>query len=99
LLELVNDFEKEEKRRKRGSGPGRSFKEREFLQEAYLKTMGLFMHYALVGTNVKYAPIHQFGGRAGKGHRARIPARPFLSLTDEDKDEIVEVLKGFLDSL
>jgi len=99
LLELVNDFEKEEKRRKKGSGPGRPFKEREFLQEAYLKTMGLFMHYALVGTNVKYAPIHQFGGRAGKGHRARIPARPFLSLTDEDKDEIVEVLKGFLDSL
>ncbi|GBD39828.1 hypothetical protein HRbin37_02114 [bacterium HR37] len=55
--------------------------------------------YALVGTNIKYAPIHQFGGRSGKGHRARIPARPFLSLTEEDKDGIVEVLREFLDSL
>jgi phage virion morphogenesis protein len=28
-----------------------------------------------------------------------IPARPFLTLTDKDKDEIVEVLREFLDSL
>lgn len=31
-----------------------------------------------VGTNVKYAPLHQFGGRAGRNHVATIPARPWL---------------------
>lgn len=34
--------------------------------------------YARVGTNVVYAPIHQFGGKAGRGRKVTIPARPFL---------------------
>ncbi|MDI1471912.1 Phage capsid and scaffold [Thermodesulfovibrio sp. N1] len=53
---------------------------------------------AMVGTNVVYAAIHQFGGRAGRGHRAEIPARPFLSLTEEDlndiKETVIDYLKG-----
>lgn len=32
----------------------------------------------MVGTNVKYARIHQLGGKAGRGHRANIPSRPYL---------------------
>lgn len=32
-----------------------------------------------VGTNVKYARIHEFGGMAGRGHKTRIPARPYLA--------------------
>ena len=35
-------------------------------------------------TNVVYAAIHQFGGRAGRNNRATIPARPFLGVRDED---------------
>ena len=35
----------------------------------------------ILGTNIKYAPIHQFGGVAGKSHTAKIPARPFLPIT------------------
>ncbi|BCB96788.1 Mu-like prophage FluMu G protein 2 [Dissulfurispira thermophila] len=53
---------------------------------------------AIVGTNKVYAAIHQFGGKAGRGKKVDIPARPFLKLTDEDLEEIkravVEYLKG-----
>ena len=48
--------------------------------------------YVAVGTNLVYAAIHQFGGKAGRGHRANIPARPFLVVQDEDLDEIREII-------
>lgn len=52
---------------------------------------------ASVGTdNTIYAAIHQFGGRAGKGHRVAIPARPFLSLADDDVEEIADILGNHL---
>lgn len=31
-----------------------------------------------VGTNSDYGRIHELGGRAGRGHKSLIPARPFL---------------------
>lgn len=33
-----------------------------------------------IGTNIKYAPIHQFGGKAGRNKRVNIPARPFMPI-------------------
>jgi len=52
---------------------------------------------ALVGTNIRYARIHQFGGEAGrKSARVHIPARPFLMLTDADKQDIVDAAKVYL---
>ena len=39
---------------------------------------------ALVGTNMVYAAIHQFGGWAGRNRKVYIPARPFLQLTNQD---------------
>lgn len=41
-----------------------------------------------VGTNLKYAPIHQFGGQAGRGRSSTIPARPYLGLGPNDMPEI-----------
>ncbi len=38
-----------------------------------------------VGTNVKYARIHQKGGMAGRGKKVKIPARPFLGVSSGDK--------------
>lgn len=35
---------------------------------------------AMIGTNVPYAAIHQFGGKAGRGRKVDIPARPFLPM-------------------
>lgn len=49
-----------------------------------------------VGTNVVYAPIHQFGGQAGRGRKVRIPARPFLGLTEEDTQEAEALLREWL---
>ena len=51
---------------------------------------------ALVGTNKKQAAIHQFGGKAGRGKKATIPARPVLKLTDSDLQEIKEAIKDYL---
>ena len=38
-----------------------------------------------VGSNVKYAAIHQFGGKAGRAHKVNIPARPFLPINARDE--------------
>jgi phage gpG-like protein len=46
-----------------------------------------------VGTNVVYAPRHQFGYRGsgkGRGH-SDTPARPFMEIQDEDVREIGEI--------
>ncbi len=54
---------------------------------------------AWIGSNKPYAAIHQLGGQAGKGGRARIPARPYLpfnpetqALSAEARETIMEVL-------
>ncbi len=74
----------------------------------------------LVGTNVKYAAIHQFGGKTrpheirprrkkalawpGGAHPVKvvkhpgseIPARPFLGLSEEDRQEVLLILSDHL---
>jgi phage gpG-like protein len=37
-----------------------------------------------IGTNVKYAPVHEFGGRTGRNKSVRMPKRPFLQPALED---------------
>jgi len=54
-----------------------------------------------MGTNLVYAPIHHFGGRAGRGKRTVLPARPFMpvedgSLTDATKEAILEMMADYL---
>jgi phage virion morphogenesis protein len=48
---------------------------------------------AVVGSNMVYAAIHQFGGRG-------IPARPYLGLSGENRKDIealvIDTLKGLL---
>lgn len=51
---------------------------------------------AVVGTNLVYAAIHQFGGKAGRGHKVDIPARPYLKLMPEDEEEIVNCFARYL---
>ena len=51
---------------------------------------------AVVGTNTVYAAIHNFGGKAGRGCKVEIPARPFLRLTQEDEDDIERNFAKFL---
>lgn len=54
---------------------------------------------AIVGTNEPYAAIHQFGGKAGRGRKTTIPARPFLKLTHEDEADIMEDIQAYFQRL
>ncbi|MCK9059146.1 phage virion morphogenesis protein [Haemophilus influenzae] len=54
---------------------------------------------AIVGTNEPYAAIHQFGGKAGRNKRAEIPKRPFLTLTEEDKEDLLDDIQDYFQRL
>ena len=54
---------------------------------------------AMVGTNEPYAAIHQFGGKAGRGRKVDIPARPFLVLTPQDEEDILEDVQAYFRSV
>ncbi len=45
-----------------------------------------------IGTNVEYAPIHEFGGHTGRGKGFMMPARPFLRPSLEDSDNQKTIL-------
>lgn len=55
-----------------------------------------------VSTPAAYAAIHQFGGQAGRGHKVKIPARPFMpvkadgSLYPEEQRLLITALEEFL---
>lgn len=51
-----------------------------------------------VGTNRVYAAIHQFGGRAGRGKKVDIPARPYLGLSDADRNAILTIVTRALET-
>ena len=51
---------------------------------------------AVIGSNLDYAAIHQLGGQAGKNKKVEIPARPYLKLTDDNFNEILDATKNFL---
>lgn len=58
--------------------------------------------HALVSVNKRYAAIHQFGGKAGRGRNVTIPARPFLpidaggALTEPARETIGEIIARYL---
>ncbi|HHE8746263.1 TPA: phage virion morphogenesis protein [Haemophilus influenzae] len=54
---------------------------------------------AIVGSNKVYAAIYQFGGKAGRGRKVEIPARPFLALTPQDKADILEDVQDYFQRL
>jgi len=51
---------------------------------------------AVIGSNLPYAAIHQLGGQAGRGKKVKIPARPYINLTDDDFDEILHETQKYL---
>ncbi len=51
---------------------------------------------AIIGSNLPYAAIHQKGGKAGRNKKVEIPARPYLKLSDDDFEEILDVTEKFL---
>ena len=59
------------------------------------------------GTNVVYAPTHQYGAKKGSYGRTRkgspipwgdIPARPFFGYNDQDQADVLELLQRYIDA-
>lgn len=50
----------------------------------------------MVGSNLPYARIHQKGGKTGKGHKVAMPARPYLGVSAEDREEVRATIADFL---
>ncbi|SFM68021.1 phage virion morphogenesis protein [Thermodesulforhabdus norvegica] len=87
----------EELRRRRGHWPGKILTESGRLRSSIHYSAG--SNEVTVGTNVVYAAIHQFGGKAGRGHKVEIPARPYLVVQDEDLEAIEEIIIDYLINL
>ena len=51
---------------------------------------------AVIGSNLPYATIHQLGGQAGRNKKVKIPARPYINLTDDDFKEIMHETEKYL---
>lgn len=56
-----------------------------------------------IGSPMRYAAIHQFGGQAGRGHKAPIPQRPFLPINqsgqwigNEDRQAVLQLVADYL---
>lgn len=49
-----------------------------------------------LGTAIRYGRIHEYGGRAGRGGSANIPARPYLLFQREDLDRIRKMILSYL---
>ena len=47
------------------------------------------------GSNLPYAQIHQKGGKAGRGKKVTLPARPYLGLNNDDREEIAAIVSDF----
>lgn len=52
---------------------------------------------AEVGSNWPYARIHQLGGKAGRGRKVFILARPVLGLDSADSRAIVRIIRQYLE--
>ena len=49
-----------------------------------------------VGSNLVYAAIHQFGGKAGRNKSVTLPARPYLGISARDGDAILRIVSRAL---
>ncbi len=49
-----------------------------------------------VGSRIKYAAIHQFGGQAGRGKKVTIPARPFIGMSRTAERSIIDTINGYI---
>jgi phage virion morphogenesis protein len=43
-----------------------------------------------------YAAIQHLGGRAGRGHKVKIPARAYMLMQREDRGEFIEILRDYI---
>lgn len=78
----------------KGHWPGKILQQRG--QMAASVSMKSGADFAKVTTADIRAKIHHFGGKAGKGHKATIPARPFMKITSKEMGDIRLSLRDYL---
>jgi phage gpG-like protein len=69
---------------------GNTLIHRNNLQDSYV--MQLLPSGVEVGSDLKYARIHHFGGMAGRGHAVEIEARPVLGMDDQEEAHVGELI-------
>ena len=52
---------------------------------------------AVIGSNLEYAAIHQLGGQAGRNKSVEIPTRPYLGISDEEQQEIIDLIVKYIE--
>lgn len=52
--------------------------------------------FVTVGTNLVYGAIHQYGGKAGRGRKVTIPARPYLVAQPEDIEDALDTVRDHI---
>ena len=55
-----------------------------------------FNDKVVISANKNYAAIHHFGGKAGRGKKVTIPARPYMMVQDEDWVEMKAALGDYI---
>lgn len=93
LLSVKRNFEAEgrpalwKKSKRAEAGGGQTLSDKARLRNSI--TLRAMASQVEVGTNVEYAAIHHFGGKAGRGRKVTLPARPYLMLQDGDVAAII----------
>jgi phage virion morphogenesis protein len=54
-------------------------------------------NYVVVGTNLEYAAIHNFGGPCGVNHSVDMPKREFIQLTSIDLKDLEDIAAKYVD--
>ena len=50
-----------------------------------------------IGVNRWWSKIHQFGGMAGRGKKVKVPARPFLGLSEAGAEEVLAIARDHIE--
>ena len=50
----------------------------------------------MIDSNLPYAAIHQLGGNEGRNKKVKIPARPYINLTNDDFEKIMHETEKYL---
>ncbi len=81
-------------RAKRNKWPGKILQESGMLKNTIFPSAN--HDSAMVTAPAEYAAIHNFGGITGRGHKTRIPARPFMVLTKDTEEQIGDLVLDHL---
>jgi phage virion morphogenesis protein len=79
---------------RRGAGGAKILRDQGNLYDSV--SHAVFSGGVKIGANTPYARIQQLGGRAGRGHAALIPARPYLGVSDEGAREMIAIVHDHL---